>query len=43
MYQMTPEDLEIRARARAFVNDLIPYEANAELDEGELRPTSRPP
>jgi alkylation response protein AidB-like acyl-CoA dehydrogenase len=36
MYQMTTEDLELQQSARAFVDDLIPYEAEAELNEGEL-------
>ncbi|MGO9558845.1 MAG: acyl-CoA dehydrogenase family protein [Acidimicrobiales bacterium] len=38
MYQMTAEDLELQQRARAFVDDLIPYEEGAELNEGELPP-----
>jgi alkylation response protein AidB-like acyl-CoA dehydrogenase len=38
MYQMTTEDLELQQSARAFVDDLIPYEAEAELNEGELPP-----
>ena len=36
MYQMTPEDLELQGRARAFVDALIPYEEAAELNGGEL-------
>jgi acyl-CoA dehydrogenase len=29
-------DLEVQERARAFVNELIPYEVEAEMNEGEL-------
>jgi acyl-CoA dehydrogenase len=35
-YPMTDEDRAIQARARAFVDELIPYEAEAELHGGEL-------
>ena len=38
MHQLSAEDLEIQARARAFVDDLIPYESGAELDGGHLPP-----
>jgi alkylation response protein AidB-like acyl-CoA dehydrogenase len=38
MYDLTPEDLEIQGRARAFVDELIPYEQEAELHDGELKP-----
>jgi alkylation response protein AidB-like acyl-CoA dehydrogenase len=38
MYHLTPEDLEIQARARAFVDQLIPFEEEAELNEGNLAP-----
>jgi acyl-CoA dehydrogenase len=33
---MTDEDREIQEKARAFVDDLIPYEAEAEMNGGEL-------
>jgi acyl-CoA dehydrogenase len=36
MYNLTPEDLEIQARARSFVDELIPYEEEAEANDGEL-------
>jgi acyl-CoA dehydrogenase len=36
MYGLSKEDLELQARAREFVDGLIPYEAEAELNEGEL-------
>ena len=36
MYGLSVEDLELQARARGFVDGLIPYEAEAELNEGEL-------
>jgi acyl-CoA dehydrogenase len=38
MYQLTPEDLEIQARARAFVDQLIPFEEEAEGNDGVLAP-----
>jgi acyl-CoA dehydrogenase len=36
MYGLTSEDLEIQARARAFVDEVIPYEVDAEMNGGEL-------
>ncbi len=36
MYQLTPADESIRDRARSFVGDLIPYEEQAEANEGRL-------
>ncbi|HEV2362383.1 MAG TPA: acyl-CoA dehydrogenase family protein [Acidimicrobiales bacterium] len=36
MHQLTAEDTEIRDRARAFTDGLIPYEEYAELHGGEL-------
>jgi len=36
MYNLTPEDLEVQERARAFVDELIPYELEAEANNGEL-------
>src|SRR5580658_1116062 len=38
MYNLTPEDLAVQGRARAFVDELIPYEEEAELHDGELPP-----
>jgi acyl-CoA dehydrogenase len=37
-YPMTDEDRDIQARARAFVDELIPYEVEAEMNHGELPP-----
>ena len=36
MYGLSNEDLELQAQARGFVDGLIPYEAEAELNGGEL-------
>ena len=36
MYGLSREDLELQGRARGFVNELIPYEVEAEMDGGEL-------
>ncbi len=36
MYGLTPDDLELQARARGFADELIPHEAYAEEHEGEL-------
>src|SRR5580704_2946934 len=36
MYGLTEEDLQIQARARAFADELIPFEVTAELNDGEL-------
>ena len=36
MYGLSKEDLEIQARARGFVDGLIPYEVEAEMNDGEL-------
>jgi len=36
MYPMTDEDREIRAKARSLVEELIPYEVEAEMNGGEL-------
>ena len=36
MYQLTAADESIRDRARSFVGDLIPYEEEAEANEGRL-------
>src|SRR5215469_16896727 len=36
MYGLTEADLDIQARARAFADELIPFEVTAELAGGEL-------
>jgi alkylation response protein AidB-like acyl-CoA dehydrogenase len=36
VYGLTPEDLELQQRARAFADDLIPHEEYAEAHAGEL-------
>ena len=36
MYGLTPDDLELQARARGFADELIPHEQYAEEHEGEL-------
>ena len=36
MYDLTAEDREIQARARSFVDELIPHEEEAEANNGEL-------
>jgi alkylation response protein AidB-like acyl-CoA dehydrogenase len=36
MYGLSENDLEIQAKVRSFIDELIPYEAEAELNEGEL-------
>ena len=36
MYNLTAEDLEIQARARTFIDEVIPYEEEAEANAGEL-------
>jgi acyl-CoA dehydrogenase len=38
MYGLSSEDLAIQAKARAFVDELIPHEVEAELNHGELPP-----
>src|ERR1700759_3959421 len=38
MYGLSSEDLDLQARARAFADELIPYEAQAELNQGDLPP-----
>jgi acyl-CoA dehydrogenase len=38
VYQLTAEDRELQRRARAFVDDLIPYEEEAEANGGHLPP-----
>jgi alkylation response protein AidB-like acyl-CoA dehydrogenase len=36
MYGLTDEDLEIQARARLLADELVPYELEAEMNDGEL-------
>ena len=36
MYGLSSEDLAIQARARTFVDELIPHEVEAEMNHGEL-------
>jgi alkylation response protein AidB-like acyl-CoA dehydrogenase len=36
MHGLSSDDLEIQAKARSFIDELIPYEAEAEMNEGEL-------
>jgi acyl-CoA dehydrogenase len=36
VYGLTPDDLELQARARGFADELIPHEEYAEAHEGEL-------
>ena len=38
MYQLGSDDLEIQARARLFVDELIPWEVEAEMNGGVLPP-----
>jgi acyl-CoA dehydrogenase len=40
-YPMGDEDREIQRKARAFVDELIPHEAEAERNDGELPPEVR--
>ncbi len=37
MYGLSEQDLEIQARARAFTDELIPFEVEAELNGGDLQ------
>jgi alkylation response protein AidB-like acyl-CoA dehydrogenase len=36
MYRLSSEDLDIQARARSYVDELIPYEVEAEMNNGDL-------
>jgi acyl-CoA dehydrogenase len=38
MHGLSPDDLEIQERARGFIDELIPYEVEAEMNGGELPP-----
>jgi acyl-CoA dehydrogenase len=38
VYQLSERDLEVSERARAFVDQLIPFEVEAERNHGELPP-----
>ena len=37
-YPMSDEDRAIQDRARGFVDELIPYEVEAEMNAGEIDP-----
>jgi hypothetical protein len=37
-YPMSDEDRAIQDRARGFVDELIPYEVEAEMNSGEIDP-----
>jgi acyl-CoA dehydrogenase len=37
-YPMTDRDRDVQGRAREFIDELIPYEVEAELHDGELAP-----
>ncbi len=39
MYGLSDDDLDMQARPRAFADELIPYELEAEANAGELPPT----
>jgi len=36
MYQLSVEDLEIQSRARVLIDEVIPFEVEAEMNNGEL-------
>ena len=38
MYGLSTVDLEIQSRARAFIDSVIPFEVEAEMNEGKLSP-----
>ena len=38
MHRLTESDLEVQAVARAFAEELIPHEVEAELHDGRLAP-----
>jgi alkylation response protein AidB-like acyl-CoA dehydrogenase len=38
LYGLSPQDLDLQARARLLADELIPYEVEAELADGELDP-----
>src|ERR1700760_2286372 len=38
MYGLSSKDLDLQARARAFADELIPHEEEAELNQGDLPP-----
>ena len=38
MHRLTESDLEVQATARAFADELIPFEVEAELHDGRLAP-----
>ena len=36
MYNLTPEDLDLQARARSLIDEIIPFEEQAEANRGEI-------
>ena len=38
MHRLTESDLAVQATARAFADELIPFEVEAELHDGRLAP-----
>ncbi len=38
MYGLSEEDLEIQARARTYIDEVIPFEVETEMNSGELPP-----
>lgn len=36
MHQLSSDDLEVQARARGYIDEVIPYEVEAEMNDGEL-------
>ncbi|HLN06342.1 MAG TPA: acyl-CoA dehydrogenase family protein [Acidimicrobiales bacterium] len=36
MYQLSAQDLEVQSRTRALIDEVIPYEVQAEMNRGEL-------
>jgi len=40
MYGLSEDDLEIQARARAYIDEVIPFEVETEMNAGELSPGS---
>ena len=38
MYGLSEDDLEIQARARAYIDEVIPFEVETEMNAGELSP-----
>ena len=36
MYNLTPEDLDLQARARSLIDEIIPFEEQAEANRGDV-------